>query len=232
MGQMRWNDDFSGTVEEPDRLQPKQFGPDAALQDRLLRRDAQRGMFKNRIAPTRAAAHATTDWDEGAFSSLEERGIPSRAQQGTVPTLMQHGIPAPADNTPWTKFGISHFFNRDELSSAQNFVFEDRVKEIRENPALGQNPRFPANHEKPHIAVVANRPDMPRGYEGVIMNGNHRVAAELDKGALFIEGKSIVADETSKTQVREFNEERLGRQSRLNWTHTPHEPKIKLREHR
>lgn len=232
MGQMRWTDDLTGSYEEPDRIQTAQFGPDLALQDRIARRDVQRGMFKDRIAPTRAAAHSTTDYDEGAFTSLEERGIASRAHPATVPTLMQHGIPAPADNPAWTKMGIPHFFNRDELSSAQNYVFEDRVAEIRDNPALAQHPRFPAGHEKPHIAVVPNQADKPRGYEGVIMNGNHRVAAELDKGALFIEGKAIVADEQQRKETSAYQTERAGRKSRLTWMHTPHEPKIALPRHR
>lgn len=227
---MRWTDDLQGSYEEPDTIHGAQFG-DLALQDRLRRRDVQRSMFAGRIAPTRARAHGTTAYED-QFTSLEERGIPSRAHPGLVQTLGQHGIPAPADNTAWTKMGIPAFFNRDELTSAQNFVFEDRVAEIRDNPALAENPRFPAGHEKPHIAVIPNQPDRPRGYEGIIMNGNHRVAAELDKGALFIEGKAIVADQIQARETTQYQNERLGRQSRLGWSHTPHAPKIALPRHR
>lgn len=230
MGQMRWNDDFSDVVEEPDRIQGAQFG-DLALQDRLARRDVQRGMFAGRIAPTRAQAHSP--WtSEGEFTTLEERGIRARTHPDLVGTLSKHGIPAPADNTPWTKMGIPAFFNRDELSSAQNYVYEPRVAEIRDDPSKAENPRFPAGHEKPHIAVVPGQPHKPRGFEGIIMNGNHRVAAELDKGALFIEGKAIVADEAQRQETWNYQNERAGRKSRLTWSHTPHPPKVQLPRHR
>lgn len=229
MGQMRWTDDLQGSYEEPDRIQGAQFGPDLALQDRLARRDVQRSMFKGRIAPTRAAAHATGASTDD-FSTLADRGITDRSHPEIAAKVMP-GLPPPADNTMWTKFGTREFFNRDELGSLQNYVYEPRVAEIRDNPAMGQNPRFPAGHEMPHIIAVANR-ERPRGYEGLVANGNHRVAAEMDKGALFIEGRTLINDAETQEQVANYRNTRRGRQSRISWSHEEHPPKIALKRHR
>lgn len=225
MGQMRWTDDLTGVLEEPDRLQPKQFGPDAALEDRLRRRDTQRSMFAGRMAPTRAQAHSGPQTQD--FGSLVSRGVPARTGDLERKAIRQ-GLPGATDDAAWTKLGTRFFVNRDEMSSMQSTVYEPRVAEIRDNPAMGQNPRFPANHETPHAIFMGNDQN-PRGFEAVLANGNHRVAAELDKGALFTEVRGIPSNEAARSAYMGFQIQRAARRRRAEEKHGPgHPAKLKL----
>jgi hypothetical protein len=228
MGQLRWTDDLSGVEEEPDRIQPKQFG-DAALEDRLRRRDINRSMFKGRIAHTRAAAHYV-DFDGSDWSNLADRGVRDRSSPAVAGMLLE-GMPAPADHGPWTSVGHPKFVNRDEMGTMQNYVYQPRVDEITADPGMGQNPRFPAGHELPH-AVIAQNPDNPRGFEAVIANGNHRIASEIDRGALFHEVRAIGNSMGNRRAVAEYQNNRTLAQGRVRYSHIPHAPKIPIPRHR
>jgi hypothetical protein len=223
MGQLRWTDDFSGVEEEPNRIQPMQFGQDAALEDRLRRRDIQRSMLQGRIAPTRARAH--TSGRNFEFTTLAERGVTPRDNPMVREGILQ-GMPAPADNGPWTSVGRSMFVNRDEISSLQNVVYQPRVDEISRDPSKAQNPRFPAGHELPHSVLFAN-PDRPRGFEAAIANGNHRIASEIDRGALFHEVRAIPLTERSRAEVSSYRNARNQGRSRIAHLHQEHAPKIR-----
>lgn len=226
MGQLRWTDDLSGVEEEPDRIQPKQFG-DAALEDRLRRRDVQRSMLRGRMSPTRANAHLPTAQNKD-FTTLSERGIDSRANPLARAKILD-GMPAPADNGPWSALGHSKFVNRDEMSSLQDVVYQPRVDEITADPSAAENPRFPAGHEKPHAVLFAN-PARPRGFEAAIANGNHRIASEIDRGALFHEVRGIPMNVPHQEAVTSYRMAREEAKSRIGWLHTPHKPKIQRPE--
>jgi hypothetical protein len=174
---------------------------DPALARRIVRRDLNRELRK--FGSTRQGAiRGTPNPDPSSGPTQVDTpavGIP-RAR------IRDIRMPAPFhafDNASWQRLGTYKEVPVDTLHTAQSAVDRRRVQQIVDDPSTGVNVRLP--HEKPYVLhTQAQRPGtrgrVESGPTDVLINGNHRVAAEIRKGAMFVAAQ--VVDDTPENRSR------------------------------
>jgi hypothetical protein len=112
----------------------------------------------------------------------------------------------PDSNGPFRKHGIDKevpLFGPDALTTMQDKVSPDRVAELSNDPSKGDDPRFPPSYSRPLSVQMMIPPAGPNGRTDhnqrgvptdVLFNGNHRVAAAVDRGEMFTTVRSIEQD--------------------------------------
>lgn len=205
-------------TEEPMPVNGQQFA-DPEREARIGRRDVNRGLFQNRISPARADAAVNST---GGFSNLAQRGVEPKPK---VQKLVGRYLPGPNENGAWSRMSQRTYVPRNELGSIQNYVSDARVQEIRDDPSTANNPRFPEGHEVPRTYSMPN-PKTPSGTQHVLVNGNHRTAAALDSGALFVETQDIPATKYSQGLTRAYRDLQDSRFRSARQRNRPHAPAI------
>lgn len=168
-------------------------GSDPALEARIGRRDANR----ERLAGTDAAYERSfaSGWDDPHTAPMDKQyGIPnvfdSVVNSGNMPEIGPHDSPV------FRKLGRDKevpLIGPDRLTTMQDTVSPERVDEIRRNPGLGTDSRFPGR-ELPlsiELDVGPGGFGRPGGVRDVLWNGNHRVAAAVEDGQMFTPVRSI-----------------------------------------
>lgn len=176
----------------------------------LAARQARKQQNRDRIAmvgPSRERTFGAGTGPDGSAidphtSSMEDYGI--RNVNGDVlgaasgyPIDPRNRVPyGPHDAGIFRKAGTrveTPLVGPDALTTMQGTVHPGRVSEIAADRTAGIDPRFPANssHNIPH-AVELHVP----GGEGddvrsVLWNGNHRVAAAVERGEMFTPVQTI-----------------------------------------
>jgi hypothetical protein len=172
--------------------------PDPALQRRLARRDLNRSLVETGGTSHGAVRRTPNMTGEGPV--IVDSGIP-RAQ--TRPVAVGNPL-HPFDRVGYQRLGKYEEVPTDTLYTAQRGVDRRRVQELIDDPAAGVNPRKP--YEKPMVlrtnAKVTGSQGFTVGRKGanVLINGNHRVASEMAKGAMFIPAQ--VVEDTPENQRR------------------------------
>lgn len=102
----------------------------------------------------------------------------------------------PDTTRQFQKFGETRYVplvGDNAVRIGQEAVNPRRVSQLRQDPEMGKDPRFPADHasQMPHVLEVpASRRDRSKTV-GVLMQGTHRAAADIANGRLFTEARVI-----------------------------------------
>lgn len=233
---------------DPPRLQGQQFG-DAALVDRLRRRDEQRSMLKGRGSVVR------DEIQHGIRSAID--AVPENDRGGRMKAYTEAGgdfqvhpqnlglrdavfadyaggdnspgpLPAPYEHGAQRRIGQPAWVMHDQITTAQGLVAKPRVQQLIDNPASGVNPRIP--DELPYAVGYAARDadGVPQLRAGVIQ-GNHRVTAEALKGALFQRMRVVPLHDHSAAETAAYRDELDEKKAVAKLKHTAHKPRVQLR---
>lgn len=172
------------------------------LEARLQRQAANRERISG--TPASRERHLSAEDDDPHTLPMEDFGV--RTVMGYVFADRRNRVPyGPHDASTFRKAGVPvevPLYGPDAITTMQDTVHPGRVAELSRDPSLGNDPRFPWP-ERP-LAVEMKVP--PReSYDGpttaghrvvngqvvgavdtpVLWNGNHRIAAAVDRGEMF-----------------------------------------------
>ncbi len=197
-------------------------GQDPGLAARLGRRQAN----IDRIEGTGAGWErnfGTGEFDEDGkavdphTTSMERYGI--RYVRGDVMRNKKNHVPyGPHDAPVFRKAGSVRevpLIGPDALTTMQDRVHPGRVSEIVADPSSGSDPRFPGRELPLSVQMLVPNQERTRSVPtDVLWNGNHRVAAAVERGEMFTPVQSISQDQmpqaarTHRSDARRFKESR------------------------
>lgn len=187
------------------------YEPDPEMVRRLTRRDVNREM--RNLGATRHGAIRSRPADApGEVIKAETRdlGLPVARTRKIAPPEPFH----PFDHVAWRRMGTYKEIPVEGLHTAQTQVDVRRVAELQKDPSLGRNPRLP--DEMPHVLnTMVHRPGkggIGGGMEKthVVINGNHRVVAEIGKGAMFVPARVVEDTQDNRARATEIEYQRGG----------------------
>lgn len=173
---------------------------DAALARRIVRRDLNRELRKFGSTRQGAIRQRPADYEgEPIRAETPDMGLPRAQTRKITPPSPLH----PFDNAAYQRLGEYREVPVADLHTVQSQVDPRRVRELVDDPSTGRNVRLP--HEKPlMLNTFAHRPDgrgsVTSDWTPVVINGNHRVVAEIQKGAMFVAGQ--VVDDTAENRQK------------------------------
>jgi len=197
-------DIFGGSTSYGPPRQPA--GQDSALQARLGRKHSNRIRLEGTPA-TREREFGNGEVDfmgdplDTHSLSMSDLGIRNVAND-VWSTRTMNAVPyGPHDASTFRKAGVQRevpLYGPDAITTMQEGVHPGRVAEISEDPSSGIDPRGIPGNELP-LSVQAvlpspqGAPATPNGMQNtdIIWNGNHRVAAAIDRGEMFTPVQSI-----------------------------------------
>lgn len=179
-------DQFSPMLPGMEHLQTvaRQPAVDAGLQAR------QERMYRNRHRmqgnPHRAGDHAIPSERQSRRAILDDPGSYGIPHVGLS---QQHPWVADAykhfgafERKEYQAMGTTKLYARGDIETTQAGVVRQRVSQIRGNPAAGQGERTPGFIQ-----------GIEHGGKAILTNGNHRAAADMANGALFVPVRTVPA---------------------------------------
>ncbi len=114
----------------------------------------------------------------------------------TMPMVPVHENFSSDSTRQFQKFGETRWVNLvgdNAVRMAQREVVAGRVEQLRKDPDIGKDPRFPAGHAShmPNVLEVPNSRKDRGGRVPMVVQGTHRTAAARANGQLFMEARVI-----------------------------------------
>lgn len=195
-------DIFGGTTPYGPPRQPA--GQDPALTARLGRKQANRDRIEGKGA----------GWERNfGTGKVDEEGDSIDPHTASMPELYgirevrldvlrnkKNHVPyGPHDETVFRKAGSQRevpLIGPDALTTMQDKVHPVRVAELVADPSSGSDPRFPGRELPLSVQMLVPHPQRPGSVPtDVLWNGNHRVAAAVQRGEMFTPVQSISQDQ-------------------------------------
>jgi hypothetical protein len=183
---------------------------DTGLADRLQRRQSNRDRLVGKGAGRERHQGVDTPVNDGDPHTAHMSGqYGIRNVQRSVMSDRRNSVPYGPDDTPvFRKHGVRKevpLHGPDAITTMQSKVHPGRVSEIATNPSSGSNPRFPGREVPLSVQMLVHPRDESAGPGGTDMtqrrvptevtwDGNHRIAAAVERGELFTPVQSITQD--------------------------------------
>lgn len=195
-------DVFGGSTPYGPPRAPRSSGQDPALAARLGRQQANR----DRIEGKGASWHRNFAAAEDEYGNdidphnkpMSDYGI--RNVHREVFLDKKNHVPyGPHDVSTFRKAGSVRevpLVGPDAITTMQDTVMPERVAELAKDPSMGSDPRFPGRELPLSVQMRLPHPEHGRPTPtDVLWNGNHRVAAAVERGEMFTPVQSISQDQ-------------------------------------